>query len=423
MFRILYNIGIQAYTLGIKVASLVNLKAKKWVAGRRHWRQRYLADWQRLNPDKKPCVWVHCASLGEFEQGRPVVEKLKADHPKIKILLTFFSPSGYDIRKNYPQADYVCYLPIDTHYNALIFIDLFNPILSIFIKYEFWYHYLTTLQKKGVPTLLISAIFRDNQLFFKWYGALFRQLLAGFTHIFTQNQVSANLLQQLHLQNFTIAGDTRIDRVWQIAQHAPAFPVIESFTKNHKILVIGSSWQSDEAILLPFINQYLLDDWKVIIAPHDIAENHIRQIEQGLSISNVRYSNCSQENTGGVKVLVINNIGMLSALYQYGHVAYIGGGFGAGIHNTLEPITFGLPVIFGPKYQKFEEAVQLTRQGGAFSIQSSEEFKNIFNLLQKENEFHKASHIAKQYIIDNQGATNKIIDFIKQKRLLALLEP
>lgn len=418
MSKIIYNIGIQLYTLGIKIVSLFNPKAKKWVDGRRHWQQRYLADWQRINAEKEPCVWVHCASLGEFEQGRPVIEALKKQYPNVKIVLSFFSPSGYEIRKNYAQADYVCYLPADTRSNALIFIDIFKPTISIFIKYEFWYHYLTTLQKKGIPTLLISAIFRDNQLFFKWYGGLFRQLLSGFTHIFTQNQNSVKLLQQLHLQNFTAAGDTRIDRVWQIAQQAPDYPIIKTFSQRHKILIIGSSWQADEAILLPFINQHLPEDWKVIIAPHDIAERHIRQIEQGLRIPFIRYSESSKENIGGVKVIIINNIGMLSALYKYGRVAYIGGGFGAGIHNTLEPITFGLPVIFGPKFQKFEEAVQLTQQGGAFSIQNLEEFKTVFNLLQKENEYSTASHISKKYITDNQGATDEILNFIQQQTFL-----
>ncbi|MFN7117945.1 MAG: 3-deoxy-D-manno-octulosonic acid transferase [Saprospiraceae bacterium] len=418
MTKILYNIGIQAYTSGIKIAAFFNPKAKQWLAGRHRWQQRYRADWQRINPERKPCVWVHCASLGEFEQGRPVIESLRNIYPDVKILLTFFSPSGYEIRKNYAQADYVCYLPADKHANALTFIDLFQPKLSIFVKYEFWYHYLHTLQKRGIPTLLISAVFRHNQLFFKWYGGLFRRLLAGLTHIFTQDQASANLLQQLHLQNFTTAGDTRIDRVVQIARQATAFPIIQTFSNNYKILIIGSSWQPDEAILLPFVNQYLPDDWKVIIAPHDISANHIQQIEQGLQIPYLRYSKMTQENSGGVKVLIVDNIGMLSSLYQYGRIAYIGGGFGTGIHNTLEPITFGLPVIFGPKFQKFAEAVQLQQQGGAFAIEHLAQLRAQFDFLQDEAQYLQASYIAKQYVLENQGATAKIVEFIQKQDFL-----
>lgn len=418
MSKLLYNAGIQLYVLGIKIAAFLNPKAKAWVKGRQHWQKRYRADWQQINPDKQPCVWVHCASLGEFEQGRPVIEALKQQYPDLKIVLSFFSPSGYEIRKNYAQADYVCYLPADTRANALAFLQIFQPAVSIFVKYEFWYHYLTTLKQENIPTLLISAIFREHQVFFKWYGGLFRQLLTHFSHIFTQNQISANLLQSLHLQNITVAGDTRVDRVLQIAEQAPAFPLINQFSEGKKILVIGSSWQPDEAILLPFINQHLPEDWKVILAPHDIAENRIRQIEQGLQVSNIRYSKLSQENFGGVKVIIINNIGMLSALYRYGRLAYIGGGFGAGIHNILEPIAFGLPVIFGPKFQKFEEANQLTHQGGAFSIENSAAFLETFLFLQEEIHFQKAAQIAKQYILDNQGATVQIVNFIQQQAFL-----
>lgn len=418
MLQLLYNIGIWIYNIGINIAGFFNKKAKLWIQGRRGWRQRYKKDWQLINSDNQPCVWIHCASLGEFEQGRPVLEELKKEYPTIKILLTFFSPSGYEIRKNYASADYICYLPLDTRANALAFVEIFQPALSIFIKYEFWYHYLTVLYQKDIPTLLISAIFRQNQMFFKWYGGLFKKLLFRFKHIFTQNQASADLLQLIGLQNFTVVGDTRIDRVLQMAKDAPTFSVIESFVMDYKIVIIGSSWQPDEAILLPFIDEYLPEDWKVIIAPHDIKESHIQQIERSLHTSNIRYSKAAGEKLAAVKVLLIDNIGMLSALYQYGKLAYIGGGFGAGIHNTLEPIAFGLPVIFGPKFQKFEEAVQLTEQGGAFVIQDLITFQAIFDFLQKEEIYKQASDIDKQYVMDNQGATQQVIDFIKNFNIL-----
>lgn len=416
--RLIYSIGIQFYIFGIYIASFFNTKARLWLQGRRNWQVHFAADWQQLNPNHQPCVWVHCASLGEFEQGRPLIEQLKVEYPQTKILLTFFSPSGYEIRKNYAHADYVCYLPADARSNALIFIDLFKPTLSIFVKYEFWYHYLMVLYQKHVSILLISAIFRENQVFFKWYGGLFRGLLPTFKQIFTQNQASANLLQQIDLQNFIVVGDTRIDRVLKIAQDAPSFPLIEVFAKNYNILVIGSSWQPDEAILLPFINKKLPTDWKVIIAPHDIAESHIRQIEQALNIEKIRYSNANSDNVITAKVLLIDNIGMLAALYRYGKMAYIGGGFGAGIHNTLEPIAFGLPVVFGPKFQKFEEAVYLTQHGGAFVIKDLSDFQAAFDSLQDETSYEKAAAIAKSYIIDNQGATQQILTFIKNNELL-----
>ncbi len=418
MEKLLYNIGVFVYHIGIQIAAYFNLKAKHWVQGRRGWRLRYARDWQRINGEHQPCVWMHCASLGEFEQGRPVLEQLKKEYPTIRILLTFFSPSGYEIRKNYAAADYVCYLPLDTHANALAFIEIFQPALSIFVKYEFWHHYLTVLHQKPIPTLLISAVFRQNQVFFKWYGGLFRKLLFTFKHIFTQNQTSAHLLQSVGLQNFTIVGDTRIDRVLQMAKDAPTVSIIESFVTDYKVLIIGSSWQPDEALLLPFMNDYLPKDWKVIIAPHDIQESHIQQIERGLHTSNIRYSKADIATTNTVKVLLIDNIGMLSALYQYGNLAYIGGGFGAGIHNTLEPIAFGLPVIFGPKFQKFEEAVQLTKQGGAFVIQDLTAFQAIFDFLQKEENYQKASTLAKQYVMDNQGATQRIMSFIRNFNIL-----
>lgn len=418
MFQFLYNLGVNIYTLFIKTAALFNEKAKHWVAGRRHWQQRYQETWKRINPKHAPTVWFHCASLGEFEQGRPLIEALKKHDPQVKILLTFFSPSGFEIRKNYPYADFICYLPPDKSSNALKFIEIFRPDLAVFVKYEFWIHYLNTLHKKDIPTLLISAIFHQNQPFFKPYGGIFRKLLPKFHHIFVQNQSSIELLQKLSSKNYTLSGDTRIDRVSKIAEDSPEFPLIQAFAEKHCILVCGSTWPPDEAILFPFINTHLPKNWKVMIAPHQINENHLQNLEKSLQKSVIRYSRASPENIGEAQVLLIDNIGMLSALYKYGRVAYIGGGFGAGIHNTLEPITFGLPVIFGPKFRKFEEAVQLSQRGGAFAIKGLAELKAVFQQLEREDHYKQASTIARRYVQENQGATAQILDFIKNENLL-----
>lgn len=418
MFQFLYNIGVNIYTLFIKIAALFNEKAKLWVAGRHNWQQRYQEAWKLINPKYAPTVWVHCASLGEFEQGRPVIEALKKHYPEVKILLTFFSPSGFEIRKHYHHADFICYLPADSPSNALKFIEIFQPHLAIFVKYEFWIHYLNTLHKKDIPALLISAIFHQNQPFFKPYGGIFRKLLPKFRHIFVQNQSSKELLQKLGLKNYTLSGDTRIDRVAKIAEEAPEFPVIQAFAEKHNILVCGSTWPPDEAILAPFINTYLPKNWKVIIAPHQINEIHLLHIEKPLQKTTIRYSKASPENAGSTRVLLIDNIGMLAALYRYGRVAYIGGGFGTGIHNTLEPITFGLPVIFGPKFQKFEEAIQLTQRDGAFTIKDLADFKAVFQQLREEHFYQQASATALRYVQENRGATAQIMDFIQNKKLL-----
>ncbi|MBK7870547.1 MAG: 3-deoxy-D-manno-octulosonic acid transferase [Saprospiraceae bacterium] len=418
MQELLYNISIFLYHFFIQLAAFFNQKASLWVQGRRNWKTQYTQDWRNINNNNSLCVWVHCASLGEFEQGRPIIEALKKENPGIKILLTFFSPSGYEIRKNYALADYVCYLPIDSKSNAQAFIKIFQPSLAIFVKYEFWVHYLKTLYLQDIPTFLISAIFRRDQIFFKKYDTLFKDLLPKFRHIFLQNQASATLLEKLHLKNFSVAGDTRIDRVAQIAAEAPTFPAVDNFVKDAPILVAGSTWPPDEAILLPFINEYLPDDWKVIIAPHQIDESHLVNIEKILNKKTIRYSLIINKEEINAQILLIDNIGMLSSLYRYGRMAYIGGGFGAGIHNTLEPIAFGLPVIFGPKYQKFEEALYLTKYGGAFTIENINNFKKIFKLLQEADFYEKSSKIAHQYITENRGASVKILDFIKQHELL-----
>lgn len=405
----MYNLAISLYTWGIWIASFFNKKAKLWVNGRKNiWTD--LA--QNIEPTEH-LIWIHCASLGEFEQGRPLIEHLKQTQ-KCKILLTFFSPSGYEIRKNYAHADYIFYLPADTKANALRFLDIVQAQLVIFVKYEFWYNYLTTCFERQIPTILISAVFRENQLFFQPYGKKMKRLLETYTHIFVQNEDSQKLLNRHGIHQVSVVGDTRIDRVLQIAQNAPTFPLIAAFAKGQKILIAGSTWQADEAILNHFINNNKLENWKIIIAPHEIKESNIQRLEQQLFMPSLRYSNANEQNIQSAKILIINNIGMLSALYQYGTIAYIGGGFGAGIHNTLEPIAFGLPVLFGPKYQKFMEAVQLVAVAGAFSIQNENDLEHIFKQLAQKDFYIQASQTAKNYLIKNKGATKQIMDFISK---------
>lgn len=418
---LMYHLGIRCYTSMIGVAAFFgNRKAQSWLKGRQNWTQRYQYDWAHLNPERQvPTVWIHCASLGEFEQGRPLIEALRARYPALKIVLSFFSPSGYNIRKKYEQADYVCYLPIDSQFNAQAFVNLFQPDLVIFIKYEFWLYYLRTLHEQHIPILLVSAAFRSQQIFFQPWGGPFRQVLPRFRHIFVQDPDSAQLLEKLGLSNYSLAGDTRVDRVAQIAKEAPAFPLIEAFAQSHHVLIGGSTWPSDEAILLPFINKQLPADWKVIIAPHDISESHLQQIEKKLSKKVVRYSQASKESVASVQVLLIDNIGMLSALYRYGRIAYIGGGFGAGIHNILEPVAFGLPVVFGPRYRKFAEARYLVRAGGAFAIQNTNDWQDIFYQLASQVFYDIAASKAWNYMQYNRGATHMIMNFVQQNELLS----
>jgi len=419
----IYNFAVGLYSFGVWLASFFNKKASLRIDGRKGVFEQIKTQLQTTNLEEgarsqergrttanQNIIWMHVASLGEFEQGRPIIEKLKEKYPAYKILLTFFSPSGFEIRKNYELADHVFYLPSDNRKNALRFIELINPKLVIFVKYEFWYHYINTLQSKAIPTLLVSAIFRPDQLFFKRYGGLFKKILTGFEHIFVQNKASFDLLKKHNYNNITLAGDTRIDRVSAIAQQAKRFEIIGKFVQNNKILVCGSTWPPDEAVLIDFINK--TNHWKIIIAPHEIKESNIQRLLKLLPENTIRYSKADEKSVSDQKILVIDNIGMLSSLYRYGAVAYIGGGFEKGIHNTLEPIAFGLPVIFGPKYKKFDEATTLVENGGCFTISNSSDFTNIMEQIDDDDFHNKASKKAKNYIEENRGATEKIIDHI-----------
>ncbi|MCI5083883.1 MAG: 3-deoxy-D-manno-octulosonic acid transferase [Saprospiraceae bacterium] len=422
---IVYNLGIRLYGLSIRLAALFSDKAKKWVEGRRNWRHTVRAAVKEREDGF--CLWMHCASLGEFEQGRPIIEGLREKHPDIFIVLTFFSPSGYEIRKNYPKADLITYLPLDTAQNARDFIAIVKPQAAIFVKYEFWHHFIRQLSLNDIPAYLISAVFRKNQLFFKPYGGFFRRILKRFDRIFVQNESSYKLVESLGITKVVASGDTRIDRVLAISQEEKDLPILDAFCETDqqkKILVVGSSWPPDEAILLPFIKEQLpklsaakAEDWKVIIAPHDISEKHVEQIMQPLGSLAIRYSEAKKETVADYQVLVIDNIGMLAFLYRYGQLAYIGGGFGVAIHNTLEAIVYGLPVFFGTKFTKFQEAVHLAEHGGAFVIEEAEDFKLYFEQLQDEQAYKAAADTARQYILNNQGASQQIITFLSDRHL------
>jgi 3-deoxy-D-manno-octulosonic-acid transferase len=353
-------------------------------------------------------IWFHAASLGEFEQGRPVMEAFRKKYPSYKILLTFFSPSGYEIRKNYEGADYIFYLPIDTPGNAKRFITLVNPKIVVFIKYEFWFNYIRILHQKQVPLFIISAIFRKEQYFFKWYGSWFRKMLSKFTFFFVQNDESLELLKSIGIEKVMKSGDTRFDRVKEIASNKKSFPLIEKFAAGYKVLLAGSSWPPDEAII-----QKLPEDKarKIIIAPHEIHEEHIAAIENRLGKEKtLRYSKADETSILTAEILIVDGMGFLSSLYQYCDVAYIGGGFGKAIHNILEAVTFGKPVIFGPAYHKFKEAVDLIELGGAFTVKNEQEFITIFGKLNSDREFYdRASAICKAYVKENCGATESIL--------------
>ncbi len=357
-------------------------------------------------------VWFHAASLGEFEQGRPIMESLKNSHPEFKILLTFFSPSGYEVRKDYQGADIICYLPMDMSWNVKRFLDIVQPDCAIFIKYEFWMNYLLELKKRAIKTYIVSAIFRESQLFFKWYGGYYRNLLKSFNHLFVQNDESVRLLHSIGFDNVTKVGDTRFDRVADIASNAKELPIVQLFKSDKKVLVAGSSWPNDEEILLSYFNQN--KDVKLIIAPHEIHEEHLQSIISKLKRPYLRYSQATTENISEADCLIIDCFGLLSSIYRYGEIAYIGGGFGVGIHNILEAAVYGIPVIFGPNYKKFQEAVDLIELGGAFSIADYTGFSRLMSDLLVDNSslYASSAAVSNDYSQRNRGATIKVLDII-----------
>lgn len=403
--RWLYNIGIQGYYLLIRISSLRNKKAQKWIRGRRD----IFTKLQQTIVPGEPLLWFHASSLGEFEQGRPVIESIKQKNPGYKILLTFFSPSGYELRKNYVKADYVFYLPLDTRKNAARFLDIVRPEKAFFIKYEFWFNFLTELRKRKVPTYIFSALFRPSQLFFKPWGKWYRQTLLTFDKIFVQNEESYSILHQYGFNNVQICGDTRIDAVGGIADAAPRLEKMEQFCGNEKPIIAGSTWKEDEDLFIRFINENN-NGQKFVIAPHEVNEQSISRITSALNKSYVLYSKASKEELSQSDVLLVDGYGYLISLYRYSLFAYVGGGFTDGIHSILEPAAFGLPVIFGPDYHKFQEAHDLIKLGAANTVSDYQGLASVFyQYLSNPKALSSSAEIAQNYVNKNRGASEQIV--------------
>ncbi len=416
MFSLLYTTSIRAYSALLGLVAPFNPKARQWVEGREDWLPKLR---EKIADNTAPVAWFHAASLGEFEQGRPVMEAFREQYPDYKIVLTFFSPSGYAVRKNYAGADFIVYLPADTPENARDFVLLVKPQLVFFIKYEFWANYLHELRAARIPILSFSAIFRPNQLFFKPWGGFYRELLTCFAYILVQNNESEQLLRGIGITQVTNAGDTRFDRVAQVAAARKDISIVAEFKMNEAnepqpLLVIGSAWQADMDVLIPFLNSFE-QPLKVIIAPHEIHDAEIERWRSQLTKPSVRYSEAKTTQSSNHSVtqsLFIDNIGMLSSLYQYGEFAYIGGAFGKGLHNILEAATFGVPIFFGPNYSKFQEAVDLIQEGGAFSVQDTRSLTEVFQ--QQYTDRANAAQVSRDYVQRNIGATAKVMEVVKE---------
>ena len=418
----IYNIVIYFVLLGIAIASLFNEKVRKMWRGER---EAFKILKQKVDPNAK-YIWFHAASLGEFEQGRPLMEQIRKDYPQYKILLTFYSPSGYEVRKNYEGADIICYMPVDTRLNAIRFLRLVRPVMAFFIKYEFWSNFLHILKHRNIPTYSVSSIFREDQVFFKWYGRNYAGVLKCFTRFFVQNEESKRLLEGIGIMAVDVVGDTRFDRVLQIKEAAKQLPICEAFRTgvassqsadvphhDFKVFVAGSSWPPDENIFIPFFNEH--KDWRLLIAPHVIAEEHLKLILSLIKDKKVvRYTQTTPEEAAEADVLIIDCFGLLSSMYNYGDVAYIGGGFGVGIHNTLEAAVWNMPVIFGPNNKKFQEAQGLLKSGGGFEINTYEDFSGLMSSLMNDETFLKqAGDKAGTFVAHLAGATDKVLASVK----------
>lgn len=418
----IYNIVIYFVLWGIAIASLFNEKVRKMWRGER---EAFKILKQKVDPNAK-YIWFHAASLGEFEQGRPLMERIRKDYPQYKILLTFYSPSGYEVRKNYEGADIICYMPVDTRLNAIRFLRLVRPVMAFFIKYEFWSNFLHILKHRNIPTYSVSSIFREDQVFFKWYGRSYAGVLKCFTRFFVQNEESKRLLEGIGITAVDVVGDTRFDRVLQIKEAAKHLPICEAFRTgvapsqsagvphhDFKVFVAGSSWPPDENIFIPFFNEH--KDWRLLIAPHVIAEEHLKLILSLIKGKKVvRYTQTTPEEAADADVLIIDCFGLLSSMYNYGDVAYIGGGFGVGIHNTLEAAVWNMPVIFGPNNKKFQEAQGLLKSGGGFEINTYEDFSGLMSSLMNDEAFLKqAGDKAGPFVAHLAGATDKVLASVK----------
>ncbi|RYY24533.1 MAG: 3-deoxy-D-manno-octulosonic acid transferase [Chitinophagaceae bacterium] len=431
MSLFVYNLFILLYSFGARIISPWNPKAKLWLQGRKglfNKLAQQIRDRAGFSTPDSPLVWIHCASLGEFEQGRPVIEGLKNEYPSLRVLITFFSPSGYEIRKNYSGADFICYLPVDTRQNAKKFLDLVKPDLVLWVKYEYWFYFLHEIKKRDIPLLLVSGLFRKDQAFFKWYGKLHRRMLSFFQHLFVQGQSSANLLKTVgQIAPVTVNGDTRFDRVTTIANSFAPIPEIAAFCETYPVIVAGSTWQEDEEELDHYANTH--PGLRFIIAPHEIDEAHLRSTET-LFKHTVRFSKWKKAYSNSTiitsakppNVLIIDNIGMLSKLYHYATITYVGGGFGNdGIHNILEAAVYGKPVFFGPVFDKFSEAIDLLECGGAYTVENALELEKTMNeLLENQDEYRQACTAAFNYTSQNRGATQMILDYIKNNKLIEI---
>ena len=416
MMKAGYTLFTLLYPLGAKILSFFNnQKAIQWIEGRRNI---FSFLHQQFDGNAAPVIWFHCASLGEFEQGKPVMETLKNSYPEHKLLITFFSPSGYEIRKNYTGADAICYLPMDSAKHAKDFLEIIKPSLVVFIKYEFWYYYLTEIKKRNIPLLLVSALFRKSQPFFKSYGSFHKQMLQCFTHIFVQNQASLQLLLSIQFNDVSISGDTRFDRVLQTADNFESLPLIEQFCSDKTVLVAGSTWTEDDEELDHFVIHH--PQMRFIIAPHDISEERLKECER-LYKHTIRYSQLENTTlTDNTNTLIIDNIGMLSRIYRYAHIAYVGGAFGGdGIHNILEAAVFAKPVVFGPEHDNFPETDDLIEAGGAFSVENALALEEIMNkLLSEEDLYANAGEASGAFVKENAGATQQVMNYIQENRLL-----
>ncbi|MBQ3691342.1 MAG: 3-deoxy-D-manno-octulosonic acid transferase [Bacteroidales bacterium] len=403
----LYTLGIRLYNFGAKIIAPFNEKAKLYSQGREKLFEKLA---EKVKPTDKN-VWFHVSSLGEFEQGRPVIERFKELYPDYKIVLTFFSPSGYEIRKNYNGADYVCYIPKDTPKDAKKFLDIVNPKAVFFVKYDFWYNFLNEVHSRNIPLFIFSTIFRENQIFFKWYGGQYKKVLNFFTHFFVQDENSVKLLAKNGITNVTIAGDTRFDRVCEITKNAQNIPLVDKFVENNRIIVAGSSWPPDENTIFNALERIKQKhNVKLIIAPHEIHEAHLSAIEKSLNFKHIRFSKASETSIQDYEVLIIDNIGMLSRLYKYAEIAYVGGGFGSGIHNILEAVSYGIPVVFGTNYKRFKEAVDLVSLGSAATIRNADELYSVFDrYLSDKALLDRAGKISSEYVGKNLGAAEKIL--------------
>ena len=410
--KVIYNISIFLYSILIKLTAPFNIKARQISNGR----EQIFAGLKAKIKHDWPIIWIHCSSLGEFEQGRPIIEAIKKQHSEYQILLTFFSPSGYEIRKNYNLADYICYLPADTKRNAEKLIELVHPEIVFFVKYEFWYHYITELKKRKIPLYLVSAIFRENQLFFKnspW-GKWYRQMLSGFEHFFVQDEQSVRLLAQIGIHKVTKAGDTRFDRVAEIARNGKNIPIVEKFKGTSQLVVAGSTWKPDEELLVQYIHSH--PETKFIIAPHETKKGNIERLINLLKSPVICYSEATEESVMNKQVLIVDTIGLLSAIYKYADLAYIGGGFGVGIHNTLEAAIFGMPIVFGPNYLKFQEATNMVNLGIAYPISDYNSLQTILkDLLTDTRKMDSISRECITFTNQNLGATGIILNKVLNK--------